>query len=230
MGETELLLITGAAGATVSTVTLRAADAALVVPDTVSVAVKLCAPFARVPVSEAPGPAAVRRRRAEQRRTVVDIHRAACRCRASQRQRVVVGNVVTRPTPLSVENDAMVGAGAFNVTFTDEEAAPVLPAASVSFAVKLWLPARQGGGRITPGPACIRGRRAKLRRPVEHRHRAVGLGRAAQGNDVGGRDGVATNHRRRRRHRIDRHAQRRRRRTGGAGHRIRRGETMRPVR
>ena len=44
-------------------------------------------------------------------------------------------------TPLSVENDAMVGAGAFNVTFTDEEAAPVLPAASVSFAVRLWLPA-----------------------------------------------------------------------------------------
>ena len=48
--ETELLLITGAAGATVSTVTLSAADAALVVPDTVSVAVKLWAPFARVPV------------------------------------------------------------------------------------------------------------------------------------------------------------------------------------
>ena len=41
LGETELLLIAGAVGATVSTVTASAAEAALVVPDTVSVAVKL---------------------------------------------------------------------------------------------------------------------------------------------------------------------------------------------
>ena len=49
VGETELLLITGAVGATVSIVTLSADDAALVVPDTVSVAVKLCVPFAKAP-------------------------------------------------------------------------------------------------------------------------------------------------------------------------------------
>ena len=50
VGETELLLITGAVGATVSTVTAKAVDAALVVPDTVSVAVKLCAPLVNAAV------------------------------------------------------------------------------------------------------------------------------------------------------------------------------------
>ena len=62
---------------------------------------------------------------------------------------------------------------------------------------------RQGRRRIAPDPAAVRGRRTKLRRPVEHRHRAVGLSGAVQGNDVGGRDGVAANHRCRRRHRVD---------------------------
>ena len=48
-------------------------------------------------------------------------------------------------TPLSVENEAIVGAegaevGAAILTATDADAAPVLPAASVAVAVKLWLP------------------------------------------------------------------------------------------
>ena len=64
--ENEAML--GATGATVSTVTLSAAEAALVLPDTVSVAVKLCAPSGKGSRGKAPGPAAIRRRRAEQRR------------------------------------------------------------------------------------------------------------------------------------------------------------------
>src|SRR5450631_2325820 len=61
VGEMELLLITGLAGATVSTVTLRAEEAALVVPDTVSVAVKLWVAFDKAPVVklQAPLPFAV---------------------------------------------------------------------------------------------------------------------------------------------------------------------------
>ena len=46
-------------------------------------------------------------------------------------------------TPLSVENEAMVGAtGAVvsMVTLSAAEAAPVLPAASVAVAVRLWAP------------------------------------------------------------------------------------------
>ena len=112
--------------------------------------------------------------------------------------------------------------GAFTVTFTAAEAPLVLPAASVSVAVKLWLPFGQARRRISPGPARVRGRRAKLCCPVEHRHRAVSLSRARQGN-VGRRDGVAANHRTGRRNGIDGDAHYR---AGGAVHRIFRGKTV----
>ena len=89
---------------------------------------------------------------------------------------------------------------------------------------------RHGRRRIAPGPAAIGGRRAKLCRPVEHRHLTVGFGRAVQGNDVGGRDRVAADHRRRRRHRIDRDGKSRGRRAGRPRHRVGRGKAVRSVR
>ena len=46
----------GAAGATVSTVTLIATEAALVTPDTVSVAVKLCVPSGKAAVTKLQAP------------------------------------------------------------------------------------------------------------------------------------------------------------------------------
>ena len=56
----------------------------------------------------------------------------------------VLSLVMPSPTvPLSVENEAMVGAtGAVvsMVTLSAVEAAPVLPAASVAVAVRLWAP------------------------------------------------------------------------------------------
>ena len=56
----------------------------------------------------------------------------------------VLSLVMPSPTvPLSVENEAMVGAtGAVVsiVTLSAAEAAPVLPAASVAVAVRLWAP------------------------------------------------------------------------------------------
>ena len=85
---------------------------------------------------------------------------------------------------------------------------------------------RHGRRRIAPGPAAIGGRRAKLCRPVEHRHRAVGFGRAVQSNDVGGRDRVAADHRRSRRHRIHRDSKSRGRRAGRPRHRVGRGEAV----
>ena len=90
---------------------------------------------------ETPRPAGVGRRRAEQRRAVVDVHRAVGRGRASQRQRVVIGDVVAHRAAVGRERRQWSALGQFNVMFTEEEAALVLPAASVSFAVKLWLPA-----------------------------------------------------------------------------------------
>ena len=102
-GETELLLITGAAGATVSTVTAKAADAALVVPDTVSVAVKLCVPFDKVPVAKLHAPLPLAVAVPSRRRAVEHRHRAAGRCRASQRQRVVIGNAVSHDAAVSRE-------------------------------------------------------------------------------------------------------------------------------
>ena len=88
---------------------------------------------------------------------------------------------------------------------------------------------RHGRRRIAPGPAAIGGRRAKLCRPVEHRHLTVGFGRAVQGNDVGGRDRVAADHRRRRRHRIHRDGKSRGRRAGRPRHRVGRGKAVRSV-
>ena len=53
------LTMTGAAGATVSTVTLIATEAALVMPDTVSVAVKLWAPSGKGTVIKLQAPLAL---------------------------------------------------------------------------------------------------------------------------------------------------------------------------
>ena len=102
-GETELLLITGADGATVSTVTARAADAALVVPDTVSVAVKLCVPFDKVPVAKLQAPLLFAVTVPSSVAPSYTVHRAAGRCRAGQRQRVVVGDVVAHHAAVSRE-------------------------------------------------------------------------------------------------------------------------------
>ena len=56
----------------------------------------------------------------------------------------VLSLVMPSPTvPLSVENEAMVGAtgaAVSTVTLSAVEAAPVLPATSVAVAVRLWAP------------------------------------------------------------------------------------------
>ena len=52
---------------------------------------------------EAPGAGCIRRRRAEQRRPVVDVHRAVCHSSAGQRQDRRVGNAVADNTRIRRE-------------------------------------------------------------------------------------------------------------------------------
>ena len=122
---------------------IEAVEAALVLPAT-SVA------FAREAVGavgqrrrgEAPGPCSVGGGGAEQGGAVIDLDRRIGFRAAGQRQRIVTGDAVTR-VPLSVENEAIagaVGAAVSTVTLSALEAALVLPAASVAFAVRLWAP------------------------------------------------------------------------------------------
>ena len=90
----------------------------------------------------APGPGSVRQRAAEQRRAVIDLDRAVGLRRAGKVS--VLSLVMPSPTmPLSVENEVIVGvvgAVVSMVTFSALEATPVLPAASVAVAVRLWPP------------------------------------------------------------------------------------------
>ena len=68
------------AGATVSTVTTKGADAGLTLPATESVAVKLCDPFGERAGRKAPSPARICRGHAQFSRAVIDLDRAVgCR-------------------------------------------------------------------------------------------------------------------------------------------------------
>ena len=90
----------------------------------------------------APGAGAAGGHAVEQRRPVIDLDRALA---SAVPESVSVLSLVMRSptTPLSVENEAMVGATGATVsmvTLKAVEAAPVLPAASVAVAVRLWAP------------------------------------------------------------------------------------------
>ena len=93
----------------------------------------------------APGAGAARGHAAEQRGAVIDLDRALA---SAVPVSVSVLSLVMRSptTPLSVENEAMVGATGATVsmvTLKAAEAAPVLPATSVAVAVRLWVPLAQ---------------------------------------------------------------------------------------
>ena len=86
-------------------------------------------------------------------------------------------------TPLSVENEVMLGAtGAVvsMVTLSAAEAAPVLPAASVAVAVRLWRAVGERRGGIAPGARPVGGGAAEQRRAVEDLDGRVGFRRAGQ--------------------------------------------------
>ena len=95
----------------------------------------------------APGAGAARGDAAEQRRPVIDLDRAVGLRRAGERQRIVIGDVVAHHPAVGRER----GDGRGNrrmvsmVTASALEAAPVLPAASVAVAVRLWAPLVSAG-------------------------------------------------------------------------------------
>ena len=91
----------------------------------------------------APGAGAVGGDAAEQRGAVVDLDGAVGLGGAGQGQRVVVGDVVADRAAVGRERgDRGRGRRALvsTVTASALEAAPVLPAASVAVAVRLWAP------------------------------------------------------------------------------------------
>ena len=97
-------------------------------------------------------------------------------------------------TPLSVENEAMLGAtgaAVSMVTLSAVEAAPVLPAASVAVAVRLWAPLASAAGGIAPGAAAVGGGAAEQRGAVIDLHRGVGFRRAGQRQGIVIGDAVA---------------------------------------
>src|SRR4029077_18418351 len=133
----------GLTGATVSMVTLSAADAALVLPATsVAVALRLCATLCGAAVVTLQAPALLSltlpSRLAPLKTLTVALASAVP---VSVR---VLSLVMPSPaTLLSVEYDAMVGlAGATvsMVTLRADDAALVLPATSVAVALRLWAP------------------------------------------------------------------------------------------
>ena len=90
----------------------------------------------------APGPAAIGHHAVEQRRTVIDLDRAARLRRAGQRQCVVIGDVIARHAAVGRERGNARGHRRRGVDrhARAAEATPVLPAASVAVAVRLWAP------------------------------------------------------------------------------------------
>ena len=91
----------------------------------------------------APGAGAIGGDAVEQRGAVVDLDDAVGFRRAGQGQRVVVGDVVADHTAVGGEcgnASGATGAVVSMVTASALEATPVLPAASVAVAVRLWAP------------------------------------------------------------------------------------------
>ena len=105
--ENEAML--GAAGATVSIVTLIATEAALVTPDTVSVAVKLCTPSGKATVIKLQAPLALA---VAVPSSVVPSYTFTVEFATAVPVSVrMAGSVMPSPTtPVSGENEVMVGA------------------------------------------------------------------------------------------------------------------------
>ena len=134
----------------------------------------------------APGAAAVGHRAAQQRRAVKDLDRAVRFRRAGQRQRIVIGDAVTHRAAVGRERGDVGATGAIVsiVTLSAAEATPVLPAASVAVAVRLWAPLASAAVVIAPGAAAVGHRAAQQRRAVIDLDRCVGFRRAGQGQRI----------------------------------------------
>src|SRR4029077_19568855 len=131
----------GAVGAAVSTVTFMTADAALVTPETVSVAFNLWSPSGKGAVTKFHAPLAFA---VAVPSSVVPSETFTVLFATAVPVSVrIAGSVMPSPTtPVSGENEVITGApgGAVTVTARAPEATPVLPAASGAVAVRLCAP------------------------------------------------------------------------------------------
>src|SRR5690348_5890234 len=137
------LAMLGAIGATVSTVALRAAEAAPVLPATsVAVAVRLWAPLASAAVVYVQAPvllAVALPSSGTPSKTLTVLLASAVPVSV----RVLSLVMLSPTTPLSVENEVMlgaIGATVSTVTQIGRAAGTVWPATSVAVAVRLWAP------------------------------------------------------------------------------------------
>ena len=133
----------GATGAVVSMVTLSAARGRAGIAGSISCrGGQAVAAIRQHRRGVAPGPCSARQRAAQQRRAVEDLDRAVGFRRAGQRQRIVIGDAVADDAAVGRERGDLgaIGAVVSMVTFSALEATPVLPAASVAVAVRLWPP------------------------------------------------------------------------------------------
>ena len=189
----------------------------------------------------APGPAAVGRRAAQQRRTVKNLDRCVGFRRTGQRQRIRIGDAVTNRAAIGRERgDARRHRRrGVNRHAQRRRGHPGIAGRIARRRRQAVRAVRQRRRRIAPGPAAVGHRAAQQRRAVKNLDRCIGFRRTGQrqriviGDVVAHRAAVGRergNARRRRRHRIDRDTHRDRSRTGHARHRVGRGETMHPVR
>ena len=221
--------------------TFITAEAALVTPDTVSVAVKRCTPSGKAAVTKLQAPLAIRRRRAEQRRPVVDIHRAVRHRGAGQRQDRRIGNAVADNARVRRERGdgrgsrrrrnchrqgrrrrpGIAGRIARRRRQAVRSRSPALPWYKLQAPLPL---ATALPNSVAPSKTLTVAFASAV--PVSVRTFVVG-DPVTNGARIGRERGDA---RRRRCHRVDRDVHRGRSRTGHARHRVGRGETMQPVR
>ena len=164
-------------------VTFSAAEATPVLPAaSVAVAVRLWAPFGQRRRGVAPGAAAVGGRAAEQRRTVIDLDRAAGLRRAGQRQRIVIGDAVANHAAVGRERGDR---GCSRGRRVDGHVQRARGRAGIAGRIgcrggQAVGAIRQRRRRVAPGAAAVRQRAAEQRRAVIDLDRAVGFRRAGQ--------------------------------------------------
>ena len=144
---------------------------------------------------EAPGPAGVRRRRPNLRRTVQYLHQAI-RCRhPGQGQGVVIGDAIARHSAVGRERgDLGCGRGRHRRRDGDGKRRRRRPGVAGDIhrlrreAVAAACQRRRG---VTPGSGTVRYRSADLVSPIRHLHRTVRLGCPGQDKGIVAGDAVA---------------------------------------
>ena len=166
--------MTGALGAVLSMVTLRALEAAPTLPATsVAVAVRLCVPFRQRRGRVTPGAAAVGRCASDLVRSIEQLDRCVGFSRSAQHQRIVVGDAVARHTTVRRERG---NARRYRRRRVDGHAQRRRGCTGIAGRIgggggQAVHTVGQRRGRVCPGAASVRGCGADLCRAVKHLNR-----------------------------------------------------------